>query len=457
MRPGTGRRAGEARGSSRAVPPVAVVTAVLLAIGAGQAVATPNPSLPSGPFQTGPTADLTVTPNPAHPGETVTLDARNSSAPNDSIESCEFDVDGDGAYEQTETDCLLEHAYQTVGQYDVTVRVTTTADETDTETVVLDVVENEAPTAAIAVDPTRPDPGETVTLSGVDSTDADGEVVSYTWSLPDGNVTGETVRTSFQTEGEYAVTLTVTDDDGARDSAEETVVVGGNDPPTARLRLETGEPVAGESVVLDAGDSTDPDGTITTYAWDFDGDGRTDRTTAEPRTDFVPETAGGYAVRVAVIDDAGASDTATVQFEVAPAPSPEPTTERTAATPGPTTTAGPGGTDLGLLPLVPDVFGLLVLVVLVVAGAGVGLRRREAVGEKVSRLRDLITRGDIRRKLAQKFSGTAVKTTAKNALRRFSDLIEAAGEAVGEAFERVGQAIKRGSKRVAEWLRQLGA
>ena len=49
--------------------------------------------------------------------------------------------------------------------------------------------------------------------------------------------------------------------------------------------------------------SVDPEGTSLTYAWDFDGNGTTDSTAANPTHTYT--TAGNYNVRLTVTDQAG--------------------------------------------------------------------------------------------------------------------------------------------------------
>lgn len=459
-----GRRPFDAAGSGHRtrlpvlVAIIVLVTAPFLALGTAA-----QPLVPPGPAQTGPTAELQVSPNPADPGETVTLDARDSSSPDGSVVSCEFDLNGDGQYTVTRDSCVVETTYDTVGEYQPTVRIFTSNDQTATDSVGLTVAANQAPTPRIAVDPAAPEPGETVVLSGADSTDADGRIESYFWDLPSGQVSGEVVETSFAEPGEYLVALTVVDDDGAENITEQVVTVEAqNDPPTADLRVVTESPRVEERVGLDASASTDPDGTIRAYAWDFTGDGEVDRTTEGPETAYVPATTGEAAVAVTVIDDAGASATATVRFEVAAPATEPPTPTPTAAPSTPADTASDGSTmswtDRGLVPFVPDILGLVLLLLLLVgAGAAVSVRGSSLAGGRIDRLRDLLTRGDIRRKLGEKLSGTAVKTAAKKTIKRISDLIEAGGEGLGEIVERVGRWIKRSSKRVADWLRQFGA
>lgn len=441
--------------ASRHAALLAVLVAIAVLAPVAPAMAGPpddSGSIPETPLQTAPTAELTLSPNPAHPGDTVLLDGRNSSAPDSAIETCEFDVDGDGTYDVRTTDCVVDYAYQTVGEYDLRLRITTTEGQTATDSATLVVRENDSPTAAIVVDPSEPQPGDVVTLSGADSTDADGNVAAYRWELPDGTADGETVTTSFERAGDYEVALTVLDDDGANDTTTEVVPVLANLAPTARLTVTTTEPTVGEPVRLDAGESIDSDGEIVAYRWDIDSDGQVDTTTQSATLSFVPDNAGTHEATVTVVDDREATDTAVLAFTVAAAATDSATPTQTDV-PTTTETTGP---DPGVLPGVPDVLGILLMLVLFVGGAGIGVRRREAIGSRLDRFRDLLTRGDVRRNLARKVSGTTVKTVAKKAIRKFSDLVEGGGKGVGEAFERLGRAIKRTSERVAAWLRRLG-
>jgi hypothetical protein len=57
--------------------------------------------------------------------------------------------------------------------------------------------------------------GDIVTLDATGSYDADGEIVEYEWSLPDGRRTGPLVDHYWRETGRKDVSLTVVDDDGA--------------------------------------------------------------------------------------------------------------------------------------------------------------------------------------------------------------------------------------------------
>ncbi|RLM67541.1 PGF-pre-PGF domain-containing protein [Halorubrum sp. Atlit-8R] len=87
------------------------------------------------------------------------------------------------------------------------------------------------PDAAITVPVETLDPGETVTLSGLQSSDEYGEVVAYDWSIDGDAATGSTTEASFAEPGEYEVTLTVTNDAGETDTVTETVTVAADDAP----------------------------------------------------------------------------------------------------------------------------------------------------------------------------------------------------------------------------------
>lgn len=75
---------------------------------------------------------------------------------------------------------------------------------------------NQAPTAIALVDPERGELGTVFSFDGSNSTDSDGVIAQYQWNFNDGAVvTGSSVNHQFAAVGNYAVTLTVTDDQGA--------------------------------------------------------------------------------------------------------------------------------------------------------------------------------------------------------------------------------------------------
>ncbi len=133
------------------------------------------------------------------------------------------------------------------------------------------------------------------------ASDIDGSVASYSWDFGDGNsATGASANHTYTTPGTYSVTLTVTDDRGAQTFVQQSVTTGTpNLPPVPSFTYSATNTV----VNFDATGSTDPDGTIASYSWDF-GDGNT-ATGATPQHDFV--NTGSYLVTLTVTDNDGAS------------------------------------------------------------------------------------------------------------------------------------------------------
>jgi plastocyanin len=95
--------------------------------------------------------------------------------------------------------------------------------------------------------------------------------------------------------------------------------------PEAQLSVSPEAPVAGEPAALDASGSRDPDGSVTSYAWDLDGDGAFERQSGSEATlAHAFEKAGDYSVGVRVVDDSGDSADARRTVSVAEPPAPEP-------------------------------------------------------------------------------------------------------------------------------------
>ncbi len=78
-----------------------------------------------------------------------------------------------------------------------------------------------------------------------------------------------------------------------------------NQPPVAAFSFSPTNPAPGAVVSFNAGASYDPDGTIASYSWDFNGDGVFDRTGATTTWTFTAP--GTYTVRLVVTDNRGAT------------------------------------------------------------------------------------------------------------------------------------------------------
>ena len=144
------------------------------------------------------------------------------------------------------------------------------------------------------------------------SSDSDGTIASYAWTFGDGSTgTGATASHTYAAGGTYDVKLTVTDDKGAATNlTKQVTVTPPNVAPTAAFTSSGAE----LDKHFDATDSTDSDGTIASFAWDFgDGDNGTGS-----ELDHSYASAGTYDVRLTVTDDDGATGTVTKQVVVSP-------------------------------------------------------------------------------------------------------------------------------------------
>lgn len=175
---------------------------------------------------------------------------------------------------------------------------------------------NTPPTVVLTVDITRGIAPLTVNFSSAASTD-DGIIVRRRWDFGDGGTSSDIAPShTYLTTGEFTVTLTLTDDNGA--SASRTTRIWVTRAPVAVITVDrTAAPSAPATFNFDASQSYDPDGEIIRYQWDF-GDGTREVIAVTPH---VFATAGTYRVRLTVTDNTGVTASAD-QFVVVGIPRP---------------------------------------------------------------------------------------------------------------------------------------
>ncbi|MBN1281182.1 MAG: PKD domain-containing protein [Candidatus Thermoplasmatota archaeon] len=173
---------------------------------------------------------------------------------------------------------------------------------------------NYPPVANFSYLPAAPLTADTIYFSDT-SLDNDGTLINWTWDFGDGN-SSSLQHTSHQyvCEGTYVVTLTVIDDDSAGNSTSQEILVS-NTPPTANFTF-TPENVSTTSPLFFTDTSTDPDGDIVSWLWEF-GDGTTS-TLQHPTYQYQNKT--DYIVTLNVSDDAGAWNTTSQTITVVNVP-----------------------------------------------------------------------------------------------------------------------------------------
>jgi PKD repeat protein len=254
-----------------------------------------------------PTAEFTYSPSDPLEKETVTFDGSKSSDPDGTIATYQWDIDGDGAYDAQTISPTYSDAYGSAGEYQVTLQVIDDEGAKAEATQTITVNGNATPSASFAYSPSSPSVGETVTFDGSSSSDPDGTIATYQWDINgDGAYDAQTISPTYSdvygSAGEYQVTLQVIDDEGAKAEATQTITVSSNATPSASFTYSPSSPSVGEAVTFDASGSSDPNGSVVEYRWDFNGDGSYDASAINPTTSYSYSSSGTYDVTLKVFD-----------------------------------------------------------------------------------------------------------------------------------------------------------
>ena len=262
---------------------------------------------------------FTTTPSPASGASnpfTVGVDATTSTDPDGTIVAYAWDF-GDGS---TATGATASHNYTAYGRFVITLTVTDNSGDSVSATA--NVRNNQPPIASVATAPNNPvfnDPPWVVFFDASASKDLDGTIVSYTWNFADGtSATGLSTTHTFTARGIFNVTLTIVDNEGA--STVLTVPVKVNKPPTAVPAFSPASAPRLSPITFDALGSTDPDGTIIDWQWDF-GDGSTGAGLQVQHffigLDSDPSTPAldPYLVRLTVTDNDGGTATTVIPVQ----------------------------------------------------------------------------------------------------------------------------------------------
>jgi len=178
-------------------------------------------------------------------------------------------------------------------------------------------VSNQPPQAVIVTNTTSGVVPLTLKFNSENSKDPEGGLLTCSWNFGDGGTSNfANPEHVYIQAGNYTATLTVTDNNGLKHSASvaitATAPTKGNQPPQA---VVTANPVSGLAplaVNFTGSSSSDSDGDITFYSWDF-GDGMS-ANVANPQHTY--SRAGIYKATLKVIDSGGLSSSASVMITV---------------------------------------------------------------------------------------------------------------------------------------------
>jgi hypothetical protein len=206
------------------------------------------------------------------------------------------------------------------GTYSFSLTVTDDKGATATATLTITVKPpaNVPPTAYAGGSQTIVLPTSTVILNGGKSTDPDGEIISWLWQKVSGPAGGFISTPSMQAtqltqlqEGIYVYSLTVTDDKGAKATANVNIIVQPalvdepNLPPVAVTRGDQTIQLPQNIVFADGSLSYDSDGSILKYEWlQLSGPSQaTIAGSAQPQTYLQSLKEGVYQFKLTVTDN----------------------------------------------------------------------------------------------------------------------------------------------------------
>lgn len=211
-----------------------------------------------------------------------------------------------------------KHTYGAAGTYTVILTVVDADDGASSATLSVEV-RNRAPTADASANLSEVDSGDPVGFDGSGSQDPDGRIVSWLWEFGDGQASGDaspthTYAQSKEGGGPYTVRLTVVDNLGARATSTYSLMVN-NRLPTAVADFPT-TIYAGVAAVFKGNGSSDPDGSVLNWTWEFEDMGGDTQTAYGPQVGHVFASPQNYTVTLTVRDDSGGQAEATFSLTV---------------------------------------------------------------------------------------------------------------------------------------------
>ncbi len=243
----------------------------------------------------------------------------SGSSDNGEIASFSWDLDDDATYDDA-SGIKASKSWTDPGTYTIGLKVTDTANNTDTITTNV-TVEDITPPTADAGGPYSGDEDTSIAFDASNSTDNGN--IHFRWDLDndggydDGN--GSYISRTWDDPGTYKISVKVTDSGGNKDTDETEVTVYDTTAPNA----DAGDSYSVDedtSITFDGSNSTD-NGNIVSYDWDWTNDGTYEGSGAMPSHTY--SNPGDYTVKLKITDGGGNTDTDTANVTVKDTTPPE--------------------------------------------------------------------------------------------------------------------------------------
>jgi len=265
-----------------------------------------------------PTAKINQYPENPSAGEEVRFTGSISEDSDGEITEYYWEIEESDSTLRTAYSIEIRQTWVIGGTYDVTLTVTDDDGATDSTTKTIEVAST-APTADFSIEPLSPKPNQEVTLDGTKSQDPNGAITDYEWEIKEADgfsetTTGERVMRAWASEDTYDISLTVTDEEGKTGSVTKSITVY-NEPPEPSITVESDPVKTGNSITIDASESSDPDGSIVSYSWNVDYYSETKTFSGKAIYSRWVEP-GTYPVELTVTDDGGKETSTTKEVTV---------------------------------------------------------------------------------------------------------------------------------------------
>lgn len=272
---------------------------------------TPNATMPSPSF--------TVTPSSPEVRQLVTFDASPTTDEGSAcLDACSYSWNMDDG--TTKSGRVVTHTFTTARPHNVTLTVTDAAGMTASiqQRVIVSAVP--APTVTLTINPDPPLAGQQATFTA-NATPAPGHsITEYRWDFGDGTTqttTSRTVTKTYNNQGTYVVSVTVTDDLGQTGAVAQQLNITSS-AVSATINFSPTNPVTNQRIHFAALNATAPNGaTITKYEWNFGNSEISGGGTAEGQTaEHTYTRKGTYVVRLTITASNGLVGVVTTQVTV---------------------------------------------------------------------------------------------------------------------------------------------